>query len=67
MRTRTCSSARASRAGAPSPRWFALAAAERTQELARMLSGVEVTRQALGAAEALAQAARPKCPPGRAA
>ena len=44
--------------------------AERTRELARMLSGVEVTREALGAAEALirsasrAGGARPRaCPP----
>nr|WP_153866345.1 MULTISPECIES: DNA repair protein RecN [Myxococcaceae] len=34
------------------------AGAERTQELARMLSGVEVTREALGAAEALVRAAQ---------
>jgi len=33
------------------------AGAERTQELARMLSGVEVTREALGAAEALVRSA----------
>jgi DNA repair protein RecN (Recombination protein N) len=31
--------------------------AERTQELARMLSGVEITREALGAAEALVRSA----------
>ena len=34
------------------------AGAERTQELARMLSGVEVTREALGAAEALVRSAQ---------
>lgn len=33
------------------------AGAERTQELARMMSGVEVTREALGAAEALVRSA----------
>jgi DNA repair protein RecN (Recombination protein N) len=33
------------------------AGAERTHELARMLSGVEVTREALGAAEALVRSA----------
>jgi DNA repair protein RecN (Recombination protein N) len=33
------------------------AGAERTQELARMLSGMEVTREALGAAEALVRSA----------
>ncbi|HYH96741.1 DNA repair protein RecN [Hyalangium sp.] len=33
------------------------AGAQRTQELARMLSGVEVTREALGAAEALVRSA----------
>lgn len=33
------------------------AGAERTQELARMMSGVEVTREALGAAEALMRSA----------
>ena len=40
------------------------AGAERTQELARMMSGVEVTREALGAAEALVRsAARASGPP----
>ncbi|HET9450480.1 MAG TPA: DNA repair protein RecN [Aggregicoccus sp.] len=34
------------------------AGSERTQELARMLSGVEVTREALGAAEALVRSAQ---------
>ncbi|RYZ34879.1 MAG: DNA repair protein RecN, partial [Myxococcaceae bacterium] len=33
------------------------AGAERTQELARMMSGMEVTREALGAAEALVRSA----------
>jgi DNA repair protein RecN (Recombination protein N) len=48
------------------------AGAERTQELARMLSGVEVSREALGAAEALVRAAQqrarsaPPAPPASA-
>lgn len=42
------------------------AGAERTQELARMMSGVEVTREALGAAEALVRSAHRASGPPRA-
>jgi DNA repair protein RecN (Recombination protein N) len=42
------------------------AGAERTQELARMMSGVEVTREALGAAEALVRSANRASGPPRA-
>jgi DNA repair protein RecN (Recombination protein N) len=41
------------------------AGAERTQELARMMSGVEVTREALGAAEALVRSAHRATPRAR--
>ncbi|MBN9687038.1 MULTISPECIES: DNA repair protein RecN [unclassified Corallococcus] len=41
------------------------AGAERTQELARMMSGVEVTREALGAAEALVRSAHRAAPRAR--
>jgi DNA repair protein RecN (Recombination protein N) len=43
------------------------AGAERCEELARMLSGVEVTREALGAAEALVRAAQGRSSPASAA
>ncbi|MBU8899895.1 DNA repair protein RecN [Corallococcus sp. H22C18031201] len=39
------------------------AGAERTRELARMMSGMEVTREALGAAEALVRSAHRGLPP----
>lgn len=42
------------------------AGAERTRELARMMSGVEVTREALGAAEALVRSAHRALTPPRA-
>jgi DNA repair protein RecN (Recombination protein N) len=42
------------------------AGTERTQELARMMSGVEVTREALGAAEALVRSAHRSSAPPRA-
>jgi DNA repair protein RecN (Recombination protein N) len=42
------------------------AGSERTQELARMMSGVEVTREALGAAEALVRSAHRASGPPRA-
>ncbi|HEX8438712.1 DNA repair protein RecN [Archangium sp.] len=42
------------------------AGAQRTQELARMMSGVEVTREALGAAEALVRSAHRVSGPPRA-